>query len=159
MISPHISIALLVLLFAGVAFAQDGEANVTQVVEFCDLMADPAKYDGKTVKVRATWRYGFEWDELYCRGCRELGKTWRTVAELDKETRTKVKRLPKESGTVNAVFTGVFRMSGGPFGDGSYRFQFEMSRMESPQLLTRASGVPEHLPAKIQNRTCDSEQR
>ena len=99
MISPHISIALLVLVFAGVAFAQDREANMTQVVEFCDLMADPAKYDGKTVKVRATWRYGFEWDELYCRGCRELGKTWRTVAELDKENQKlkyKIKEEPKK---------------------------------------------------------------
>jgi hypothetical protein len=139
-------------------FIQD-QADVPEKVAFCDLIADPAKYDGRMVTTSATWRYGFEWDELYCRGCRDMGKTWRTVADPNAKTRALLRRLPKESGTVNAVFTGVFRASGGPFGDGSYRFRFEMSSMETPQLLSRASAVLEHLPARIQNEVCDRDEK
>ncbi len=31
------------------------------------------------VNVRATYRYGFEWQELYCLDCKDKGKAWLEV--------------------------------------------------------------------------------
>ena len=48
-------------------------------VTFCDLVRNPDKYDGQEVSVRATYRYGFEWQELYCLDCKDKGKAWLEV--------------------------------------------------------------------------------
>jgi hypothetical protein len=53
-------------------------------LRFCDLVRNPAEYNGKTVTVRATYRYGFEWEELYCLDCLDKGKAWLEVpSDLD----------------------------------------------------------------------------
>jgi len=45
-------------------------------VSFCDLLRNPDTYDGKEVTVRATYRYGFERQQLYCLECIDKGRAW-----------------------------------------------------------------------------------
>ena len=45
-------------------------------VDYCDLIRHASDYDGKAVAVKATYRYGFEWQELYCVGCAAPSKIW-----------------------------------------------------------------------------------
>src|SRR5437763_2293008 len=54
----------------------DGNGNVTSTkeaqpvsVNFCDLIKSPKAFDGKEVRVKAVYRYGFEWSELYSLQC------------------------------------------------------------------------------------------
>jgi hypothetical protein len=90
--------------------------KIPNLVSFCDLVRDAGKYSGKTVEVRATYRYGFEWQELYCISCLDKGKAWLELpSDPDEASRKAWKRLPKGAGIVNLTVTGVF-MSGGHFG-------------------------------------------
>src|SRR5258708_16468827 len=45
-------------------------------VTFCELVRNPELYNGKEVTVRATYKYGFEWQMLYCLDCLDKGKAW-----------------------------------------------------------------------------------
>src|SRR5258706_4902408 len=87
-------------------------------VAYCDLVRNPAGYDGKKVSVQATYRYGFEWQEIYCVECRASAKTW---LEFPGDPPTQIKKalkgVPQYQGTLNATFRGVFH-SCGSFGDG-----------------------------------------
>lgn len=144
-------ILLSVLLQA--AFAQEIENNC-MTVEYCVLVKNPEKYDGKEVAVRATYRYGFEWQEIFCLDCRDVGKTW---LEIDNENITKkskkiLKELPKNDGTVNAVFTGIFQSSKGPFGDGGYRFRFVLKEINQATIVTKSGADPEQLPDALRNK-------
>jgi len=86
-------------------------------VTFCDLVRDPDKSYGKELSVRATYKYGFEWEELYCLDCKEKGKTWLELipANLDKASEKALNRVPKGAGIVNVTVQGIF-VSGGHFG-------------------------------------------
>jgi hypothetical protein len=65
----RLALSIVFLLVAGRGYSQDS-------VTFCDLVRNPDKYDGHEVSVRATYRYGFEWQELYCLDCKDKGKAW-----------------------------------------------------------------------------------
>jgi len=99
-----------------VFFVLTGRINPQSPVTFCDLVRNPDKYNGKEVIVRATYRYGFEWSELYCLDCLDQGKTWldRTV-DLEDTSARSLKKMPKGAGIVNLTVQGVF-VSGGAFG-------------------------------------------
>ena len=112
------------------------------LVAYCDLVNNPEKYDGKEVTVRATYRYGFEWQEIFCLECRKVGKTW---LEFDDDAaaqyKAALKKFPKHQGTVNAVFAGIFQSSKGPFGDGGYRFRFVVKGINSEEFSLKADGI------------------
>src|SRR5690606_7007917 len=87
--------------------------------ELCDMIDRPQAFDGKRVTLRASYRYGYEWQEIYCLQCRPLAKVWLAIPpELPKNVQRHLNRLPKNQGTVNATFTGMFRGSPSAFGDG-----------------------------------------
>ncbi len=80
---------------------------------FCDLVRDPAKYNGRTVEVRATYRYGFEWHEFYCLDCLDKGKAWLELPDdMDDASLKELKRAPKGAGIVNVTVRGVFLSRG-----------------------------------------------
>jgi hypothetical protein len=68
----RLALSIVSLLVAGSGYSQDS-------VTFCDLVRNPDKYDGQEVSVRTTYRYGFEWQELYCLDCKDTGKAWLEV--------------------------------------------------------------------------------
>ena len=82
-------------------------------MKFCELMQYPDKYNGKLVKVRATWVYGFEWSYLHCLGCE--GRVWLDTSGLDERSERTAKHTPKAAAIVNIDVEGIFQ-SGGGFG-------------------------------------------
>ena len=74
-------------------------------MKLCELMRDPEKYNGKLVKVRATWIYGFEWWYLHCLDCD--GRVWLDTSELDEQSKKTLKHTPKGAGIVNVDMSRV----------------------------------------------------
>jgi hypothetical protein len=116
----ELSRALIVCLLAASAQSQT-------LVSFCDLVRNPEQYNGKTVRVRATYEYGFEWQRLYCRDCRDRGDAWLELpADLDDASQKALKHAHGRmaSGKANLTAEGVF-VSGGGFGHLSrYQYKF-----------------------------------
>lgn len=132
------------------------ENNNLMTVEYCDLVKNPEKYDGKEVAVRATYRYGFEWQEMFCLDCRDMGKTWLEIDEdnITKKSKKILKKFPKDDGTINALFTGTFDSSKGSYGDGGYRFRFVLKEISQAKLLTKSGGDPKQLPDDTRKKVC-----
>src|SRR5262245_47835786 len=93
----------LILLASGCLAAGQGS-----MLDLCELVTHPQVFDGKRVSVRASYRYGFEWQEVSCVQCRHLGKVWLAIpTELPKAVQKSLNRLPKNQGTINATISGV----------------------------------------------------
>ena len=93
-------------------------------VGFCDLVKNPGLYKGKEVTVRATYRVGFEWSELYCLDCLDRGKAWLDFGDdLDRASEKALKHT-KRGGVFNLTVQGTFLGEGryGHLGDYQYRF-------------------------------------
>lgn len=125
-------------------------------VEYCDLIKNPEAYDGKEVTVRATYRYGFEWQEIYCLECRNLGKTWLEIWDITKKSKKIFRKFPENDGTFNAIFTGIFQSSKGPFGDGGYPYRFMLKEISQAELVTRSGADPKKLSDEIRKKVCCS---
>lgn len=94
---------VVLLIFGGVA------THAQTTVKLCDLLRNPAKYRDQQVKVRATFRFGFEWQQLYCLDCLDKGKGWLELPhDLDDESERALKKMPKGAGIVNLTVVGVF---------------------------------------------------
>ena len=124
------------------------------LISYCHLIKNPEMYDGKEVTVRATYRYGFEWQELFCLDCRNLGKTWLEIGDITEKSKNILKKLPRDDGTVNAVFTGTFESSKGPFGDGGYRFRFVLKEISQTEFVTKSGADPNQLPNNLRKKVC-----
>ncbi len=129
-------------------------------VAYCELIGHPKDYDGKNVAVRATYRYGFEWQEMFGLKCRDQAKTW---LDFDQETAPAVRRAlrkaPQHQGPLNATFYGTFRGTGGPYGDGGYRFRFDVNAVEGVEIVSKSGWSPERLSADEQRRVCQGEEK
>jgi len=101
-------------------------ASPPEPVKFCDLLRNPAQYNGKEVTVRASHRYGFEWSYLFCLDCPNLqGHVWLEFSDdLDDASRKALKRQPKDAGVVNITVRGKF-FSGSTYGHlNGYKYEF-----------------------------------
>lgn len=149
-------LGLILLPFLWQAALGQENNNNPMTVEYCALVRNPEKYDGKEVTVRATYRYGFEWEEMFCLDCRDKGKTWLEIDddEVTAKSRKILKKFPKDAGTVNAVFTGTFESSKGPFGDGGYRFRFVLKSISQAEVVTKSGWDPEQLPTDMRKKVC-----
>jgi hypothetical protein len=129
-------------------------------VSYCELIRHPKEYDGKNIAVRATYRYGFEWQEMFCMRCRDDGKTW---LEFGTDTPAGVRRAlgkaPRHQGTLNATFYGTFRGSKGPYGDGGYAFRFDVKAVKGVETVSKDGWAPERLSASEQQKLCQGEQK
>jgi hypothetical protein len=153
-------LASLWIAFGGGATAkaqQHGEADMAGYtpVSYCELVRHPKEYDGKNVAVRASYRYGFEWQEMFCIKCRDQGKTW---LEFEAETASAVRRAlgkaPRHQGTLNATFYGTFRGAKGPYGDGGYVFRFDVKSVKAVEIVSKDGWAPERLSASEQQKLC-----
>lgn len=147
-------LALLVCSFGQVSLGQGSTRS--KAIDYCELLRSPTDFDGKKVTVKATYRYGFEWQELFCLPCRDIGKTWLEIEDdlISSRSRKTLKKLPKDGGTVTAIFTGRFESSKGPFGDGSYRFRFVLNEIEQPELVSKSGFDPTQFPKDVQEKIC-----
>ena len=131
----------ILLLLAGAGLPQSP-------VSFCDLVRNPEKYSGQEVTVRATYRYGFEWSELYCLDCVEKskarsGKAWLQIpVDLDDDSARSLKRMPRHSGIVNLTVHGVF-MSGETYGHlNGYRYQIVAHKIGDVAVIQKGMKSP-----------------
>ena len=123
----------LILLLASATSAQS-------TLKFYELMRDPGAYNGKTVKVRATWIYGFEWSYLHCLSCD--GRAWLDSSALDEQSEKVLKHMPKGGGIVNVDVEGVFQ-TGRTFGHlNGYKFQVTAHTIANPAVIS--TGMKAH---------------
>jgi hypothetical protein len=107
-------------------------------VTFCELVRNPELYNGKEVTVRATYKYGIEWQMLYCLDCLDKGKAWLELPyDLADSSVKALKRAPKGAGTVNITVQGVF-MSRGHYGHlGGYPYQFVAHKVSNVAVIIK----------------------
>jgi hypothetical protein len=120
----------------------------TFAVHFCDLVRNPAQYDGKVVVVRASLRSDIASDEMFCLSCLGMGGTqWEGSRRLRK-------KIPVPA-IVNATFVGVFESSKGPYGHmGLYRFSFRATSARDMSVVYRGTTPPLSLSAELQAKMC-----
>jgi len=119
-------------------------------VTFCDLVRSPEKYTGKQVTVRATYRYGLEWSELYCLDCLDKGKVWLDMPiELEDTSAKTLKKLPKGAGIVNLTVQGVF-VSGGSI------YKIEPSKISDVVVLQKGMKSPKEEKSIEKRYACGS---
>jgi hypothetical protein len=138
----------VLLMLCRPAEARQSEATA-QAVAYCDLVKSPQSFSGKRIRVRAIYKYGFEIQRLdppMCCPEREL-KIWVEMeAKLQGNSLKLFRKFPKGMGLALATFVGTFE-SGGPYGDGGYRFKFAVDEIEKLEGTAKAS--PSHNPAWV----------
>jgi hypothetical protein len=127
-------VALSLIIFVVAAVGGSSETQVS----FCDLVKNSQIYNGKVVTVRATYKYGYEWQYLYCLTCLDRGKVWLEIpSDLDDASVKALKRTPKGAGTVNLTVQGVF-MSGGTYGHlNGYQYQFVAHKVSNVAIVIK----------------------
>lgn len=142
-----------VFLLACVVPCRVMEAQQPQRVSFCDLIKEPGKFDGRVVELEASYRYGFEWQELFCSSCRGTPRVWLNLGEEPSKTLAReLRRLPKHQGTINGTFKGVFRGKPSAYGDGGYKFQLDLSALTGVEVVSKSGAVPERLAVAERKR-------
>jgi hypothetical protein len=138
-----ITLAIRLLTWIIVIFVLTSVIHSQSPLTLCDLIRNPEKYNGKEVTIRATYRYGFEWSELYCLDCLDKGKAWLAMPTALQETSARsLKRMPKGAGIVNVTVQGVF-ISGGTFGhSNAYRYKIEPSKISDVVVLQKGMKSP-----------------
>src|SRR5437879_4212512 len=83
-------------------------------VRYCDLLRNPSIYDKKEVRIKAIFRVGYEWEELYCPDCFAIDqRTWiKFDDEVDSCTKRDIRKLISAGeGTFSIVAIGEFQSS------------------------------------------------
>ena len=130
-------------------------------VTYCDLVRDIEKYKDKTVRLRAIYRFGFEWSNIYCLECLgiESSSTWLDFADEMCDGSKKIKGNGFAGRTVRVQVIGKF-FTGGSYGQlGDAPNKFVVSCVEKVKTIAKDSSVPQALPANIREKTrcCNSD--
>jgi hypothetical protein len=155
----RILIALALCLFVGdpVGLAVCHGKQVP-TVNFCDLIRNSNTYDKKEVRIKALFRVGYEWEEIYCLDCYDADhRTWIKFDE-DVESCTKreiIKLIGAREGTFSIVAVGEFQSSGSRYGHmGAYRYQFVVKCIEKATKLFKDGRSPNLLPKSAFRDIC-----
>jgi len=142
---------LLLLLIAGQCVPAQ-TSSVNKPLKLCDILRSPEAYDGKEVTVSATLRWSSVLQVLYCRGCEDLGQTRLEVQEnvVAPGIGNFLKKFSKDSGTINAIFTGKFSSKASM----SSRFQFFLKSIGQVAHVSKFGDPSELLPAKMRKKVC-----
>jgi hypothetical protein len=133
-------------------------------VQYCELVQHWNEYDGKNVAIRASYRYGFEWREIFGMKCLEQ-ITW---AEFEPESDSAEKsidramrKIPRQQGTINATFYGTFKgTKGHRYGHlGGYAFGFDVKFIEDVEVVSKDDLIPPKLSVKEQNKLCQGNEQ
>jgi len=152
-----------VLIFSqerqGFASAQRDVGSKHHPLRLCAVLHSPDNYTGKTITIFATFRSGFEANELYCMGC-EKQHVWAILSDdygEYTEGGKKISRIDKENSggvTMNGIFTGLLE-GPGQFGhQGVYKYQLKVQGASSLKLVDRLGFVPDRLPPESRKRVC-----
>ena len=112
-------------------------------VKLCDLLQNPEKYRDQTVNVRATFRYGFEWQQLYCLDCLDKGRAWLSLPnDMDDESKRIFKKMPKGAGIVNVTVVGVLHFGSSYDHLNGYRYELIAQEIRDVVVIQKGSKDP-----------------
>lgn len=121
-------------------------------VRLAELLAQPERYEGRLVRVRGNYRYGFEWDELYCDPMDKQKRVWLHLpVDAGDRLQRQLAKLPKWNGTISAVFNGVW-LTNGPYGHNGHPFGLQVVAVEDVKVVSKSSAFPEWLREKERAR-------
>jgi hypothetical protein len=121
-----------------------GQETSPPKVSFCELVSNPDRYNLKVVTVRATYKYGYEWSELYCLACLEKGLAWLEIPITANDSDVKaLKHMPKGAGTVNITVQGTFFKCGHCGHENGYRFKFVATKATDVAVIINGMKSPE----------------
>jgi hypothetical protein len=135
---------VLILSFSCCSAEAQKPEGAVQDVSYCELVKTPQSFSGKRIRVRAIYRYGFEIQRLGQPACcsERAIKIWVEMeAGLQGHSLKIYRKFPKGMGLALATFAGTFE-SGGPYGDGGYRFKFTVDQIEKLEATAKPS--PSH---------------
>ena len=128
--------------------AQAKEVEIADV-SLCELLESPEKFDQKLIRVKAIYRYGFEWSEFYSLKCSTKKRVWVEGAETKCKNAGKVDEMDYAGmggRTVGVVVVGKFTGEKGGYGHmNSFDYLFRIECFEKAKILDRESYVPEAL--------------
>ncbi len=143
-----IFLAISFFFAGGFAFSQKPNLAKSDLptVSFCDLVREPAKYEGKTVRVKGIYRTSFEVSELTgpeCLGPRR--RAWLSIAANQCPDSKNIGGEEFYGKLADIVAIGTFHSAGGRFGHlGGYPFEFNVACVESVTVRARpAADNPE----------------
>ncbi len=140
---------LIVLFLSGTVAGSD--ATIT----FCDLVRNPEKFNGKEVTIRATYHYGFEWQQLYCLACLDKGRAWLEIsADIDEASEKALKHAPRDAGILNLTVSGTF-VSGSTYGHlNGYRYKFVVKKISNLAVIDKGMKTPAEEKAAEKRWAC-----
>jgi hypothetical protein len=147
----HLTVLILVILLLASSSTAKAQQPNAQDVSYCDLIRNPTSFYGKLIRVRAIYKYAFEIQRLDGPECcpeKPKDKIWVEIFpdDLNHNSRKLFRKFHEGTGIAFATFTGTFQ-GGGPFGDGGYRFQFTVNKIEKLEGTSNSSaGHPPWLP-------------
>jgi hypothetical protein len=103
------------------------DAKSIPSLSYCDLLKGHSRYDGKLVRIKASWQFGFERSALYDKECSKQPEAWlEFVDDKDACPQSKVNRNVPGRGSREADVTVVGRLYGpgryGHLGASQYKF-------------------------------------
>lgn len=102
-------------------------------LSYCDLLKSHSRYSGKLVRLKASWRFGFERSFLSGKECSEQSMAWlEFVDDKDACPQSKENRTLPGANDKEADVTVVGRLYGpGKYGHlGAYEYKFVVTCME-----------------------------
>ncbi|MDQ1637731.1 MAG: hypothetical protein QOF62_1070 [Pyrinomonadaceae bacterium] len=126
-------------------------------VAYCDLVRNPERYNQKSVRVSAVYRYGYEWSELYCLECGTESKTWVDFDDsFSSSTKASIRKKLGDNGfkgrTVLVTMVGKFDAGSGYGHMGAYRYRLMVDSVEKADVILNDSPSPSALPKKVLSR-------
>jgi hypothetical protein len=142
-------LVLLITCFEGSRLAVARSDAADSPLSICDnLHADPIK----EVRIRAIYRVGFEWSELYSLKCPNAPRVWVDFSDSWKAHTQKAanKQLAKGEGTYGVIFVGILGGSGGHMR--AYPLTLKVASVERALRLGKESVLPHALSPGVLRR-------
>lgn len=145
--------------FGRVCAQADAKSADGPAVPLCKILETPSKYNGKRVVVSATYRVAFEASELYCLSCSASGVVWVDFDNSDggeKAARAMSRLIHNHRGTVNGLFSGVFRDAGhDSYGHlAGWRYKISVDSVDELKLIDKLGASPQALPPATRLKVC-----
>ncbi len=140
--NSYLTITLLIASLGNhLAQAEQAASESVPTISYCELFREPNLYQGKLVRVAATWNYGFEWSYLYHRECMSRGhEAWVEFVDED-EVCPQTKKVSKKlkdgfDNKADVVVVGTLSGRGGYGHLNGYQYQFTIKCLEKAKQIS-----------------------
>lgn len=124
--------------------------------DLCEILKSPQEFEGKSVKVKAVYRYGFEWSEIYTLKCQTNKRIWVETTDKKCQDSSKAEDLPfagVESKTAGIIAEGKFTFKKEGYGYmNSFDYKFTVNCFEKVTIIDDEGFVPQALTPEQRRR-------